>query len=100
MIGFGENSDGKVCAVLVQRFVHSVRLATKQEVHDEFIRLGFNPEDNGEYYTNGYHDIFDAVEGNVLMGDDGHIYFIDTIIYESGTGGIDLYNSLSPRAKC
>ena len=31
MIGFGENSDGKVCAVLVQRFVHSVRLATKQE---------------------------------------------------------------------
>ena len=100
MIGFVENSDGKVCAVLVQRFVHSVRLATKQEVHDEFIRLGFNPEDNGEYYTNGYHDIFDAVEGNVLMGDDGHIYFIDTIIYESGTGGIDLYNSLSPRAKC
>ena len=100
MIGFGENSDGKVCAVLVQRLVHSVRLATKQEVHDEFIRLGFNPEDNGEYYTNGYHDIFDAVEGNVLMGDDGHIYFIDTIIYESGTGGIDLYNSLSPRAKC
>jgi hypothetical protein len=100
MIGFGENSDGKVCAVLVQRFVHSVRLATKQEVHDEFIRLGFNPEDNGEYYTNGYHDIFDADEGNVLMGDDGHIYFIDTIIYESGTGGIDLYNSLSPRAKC
>ena len=79
MIGFGENSDGKVCAVLVQRFVHSVRLATKQEVHDEFIRLGFNPEDNGEYYTNGYHDIFDAVEGNVLMGDDGHI-FIDVCL--------------------
>ena len=79
MIGFGENSDGKVCAVLVQRLVHSVRLATKQEVHDEFIRLGFNPEDNGEYYTNGYHDIFDAVEGNVLMGDDGHI-FIDVCL--------------------
>ena len=97
MIGFGENSDGKVCAVLVQRLVHSVRLATKQEVHDEFIRLGFNPEDNGEYYTNGYHDIFDAVEGNVLMGDDGHIYFIDTIIYPSDTGGYETYRSLSPR---
>ena len=97
MIGFGENSDGKVCAVLVQRFVHSVRLATKQEVHDEFIRLGFHPEDNGEYYTNGHHDIFDAVEGNVLMGDDGHIYFIDTIIYPSDTGGYETYRSLSPR---
>lgn len=99
MIGLGENSDGKVCAVLVQRFVHSVRLATKQEVHDEFIRLGFRPEDNGEYYTNGQHDIFDAVDGNVLMGDDGHIYFIDTIIYESETGGYETYCSLSPRAK-
>ena len=97
MIGFGENSDGKVCAVLVQRFVHSVRLATKQETHDEFIRLGFRPEDNGEYYTNGHHDIFDAVEGNVLMGDDGHIYFIDTIIYPSDTGGYETYRSLSPR---
>ena len=98
MIGFGENSDGKVCAVLVQRFVHSVRIATKEEVHDEFIRLGFHPEDNGEYYTNGQHDIFDAVEGNVLMGDDGHIYFIDTIIYPSDTGGYETYCSLSPRA--
>ena len=97
MIGFGENSDGKVCAVLVQRFVHSVRLATNQETHDELIRLGFHPEDNGEYYTNGHHDIFDAVEGNVLMGDDGHIYFIDTIIYPSDTGGYETYRSLSPR---
>ena len=97
MIGFGENSDGKVCAVLVQRFVHSVRIATKEEVHDEFIRIGFRPEDNGEYYTNGQHDIFDAVEGNVLMGDDGHIYFIDTIIYPSGSGGYETYCSLSPR---
>ena len=64
---------------------------------DEFIRLGFHPEDNGEYYTNGHHDIFDAVEGNVLMGDDGHIYFIDTIIYPSDTGGYETYRSLSPR---
>ena len=98
MIGFSENQDGKVCAVLVQRFVHATRLATKQEVHDEFTRLGFRPEDNGEYYSNGQHDIFDAVDGNVLVGDDGHIYFIDTIIYPSDTGGVDKYNSLSPRA--
>ena len=97
MIGFAENQNGKVCAVLVQRFVHSIRLATKQEIHDEFIRIGFRPEDNGEYYTNGQHDIFDAVDGNVLIGDDGYIYFIDTIIYPSETGGYDTYRSLSPR---
>ena len=98
MIGFAENNDGKICAILVQPYIAEARLATKQEVHDEFIRLGFHPEDNGEYYTNGQHDIFDAVEGNVLVGDDGHIYFIDTIIYPSDTGGYETYCSLSPRA--
>ena len=99
MIGFAENRDGKVCAVLEQPYINEARLATKQEIHDEFIRLGFHPEDNGEYYTNGQHDIFDAVDGNVLVGDDGHLYFIDTIIYPSDTGGYDIYRSLSPRAK-
>ena len=33
---------------------------------------------------------------NVLMGIDGHLYFIDTIIYKSDTGGFDTYRSLSP----
>jgi len=97
MLGFAENRDGKICAVLEQPFIAVVRLATKQEIHDEFLRLGFRPEDNGEYYTNGQHDIFDAVDGNVLMGDDGHLYFIDTIIYPSDTNGLDTYRSLSPR---
>lgn len=97
MLGFAENRDGKICAVLEQPFIAEARLATKQEIHDEFLRLGFSPEDNGEYYTNGQHDIFDAVDGNVLMGDDGHLYFIDTIIYPSDTNGLDTYRSLSPR---
>ena len=99
MIGFAENRDGHVCAVLVQPFIADARLATKEEVHDEFIHLGFHPEDNGEYYTNGRHDIFDAVDGNVLVDDEGYLFFIDTIIYESGTGGVETYNSLSPRAQ-
>ena len=98
MIGFAENREGNVCAVLVQPFIAKARLATMQEIHDEFIRLGFHPEDNDGYYTNGQHDIFDAVDGNVLIDDDGHLYFIDTIIFKSGTGGLETYNSLSPRA--
>ena len=98
MIGFAENQDGKVCAVLVQPFIADARLATKEEIHDEFLRLGFHSEDNGEYYSNGQHDIFDAVDGNVLIDDEGNMFFIDTIIYSSGTGGVDKYNSLSPRA--
>ena len=97
MIGFAENQDGNVCAVLVQSYIDDARLATQQEIHDEFLRLGFRPEDNGAYYTNSQHDIFDAVDGNVLVGGDSHFYFIDTIIYPSETGGYDTYRSLSPR---
>ena len=97
MIGFAENQDGKICAVLVQPFITEARLATKQEIHDEFIRLGFQPEDNDGYYTNGQHDIFDAVPNNVLVDDSNHLYFIDTIIFKSGTGGLNTYRSLSPR---
>ena len=97
MVGFAENKDGKVCAVLSQPFITEARLATKEEIHEEFLRLGFWPEDNGEYYTNGQHDIFDAQPNNVLADDEGHLYFIDTIIYPSETGGYDKYRSLSPR---
>ena len=97
MIAFAENRDGYVCAVLVQPYIADARLATKQEIHDEFVRLGFQPVDNGDYYTNRQHDIFDAVDGNVLVGGDGHLYFIDTIIYPCDTGGYETYRSLSPR---
>ena len=97
MIGFSENRDGKVCAVLIQPFIADARLATKEEIHDEFLRLGFHPEDQGEYYTNGLHDIFDAVDGNVLIDDESNMFFIDTIIYPSDTDGYNTYRSLSPR---
>ena len=59
--------------------------------------IGF-AENHGDYYTNGQHDIFDAVDGNVLVDDESHLFFIDTIIYPSNTGGYDKYRSLSPRA--
>lgn len=98
MLGFAENKEGHVCAVLEQPFIADARLATTQEIHDEFIRLGFHVEDEGGYYTNGQHEIFDAVDGNVLIDNEGHMFFIDTIIFKSDTGGLDKYNSLSPRA--
>ena len=97
MVGLAENMDGKVCAVLVQPYIDDARIATKEEIDAEFQRLGFRAEDDGAYYTNGRHDIFDAVAGNVLLGGDGHFYFIDTIIYPADTGGWETYRSLSPR---
>jgi hypothetical protein len=43
-----------------------------------------------------HNKYFDAC-AYVLIGDDGHVYFIDTIIYPSNTGGYETYCSLSPR---
>lgn len=97
-IGFAENRDGKTCAVLRQPFIVAQREATQQEIDEEMQRLGFHREQDAGYFTNADYDIFDAVPNNVLMGDDGKLYLIDTIIFKSDTGGLETYNSLSPRA--
>ena len=97
-IGFAENRDGKTCAVLRQTFIVAQREATQEEIDEETLRLGFHKEEDEGYFTNNEYDIFDAVPNNVLMGDDGLLYFIDTIIFKSDTGGLETYNSLSPRA--
>ena len=96
MIGMTENQSGKPCAVLTQPYILAEREASKDEITEELLRLGFHPEMEGEYFSNGYFDIFDASPNNVLMGIDGHLYFIDTIIYKSETGGFDTYRTLSP----
>lgn len=95
-IGFSQNRDGKVCAVLRQQLVVNAREATPEEIKAEFKRIGFHAEDNGEYFTNGIHDIFDAVPNNVLIGDDDNYYFIDTIIFLSDNNGLDTYKKYSP----
>ena len=95
-IGFSQNRDGKVCAVLRQQLVVNAREATPEEIKAEFERIGFHAEDNGEYFTNGIHDIFDAVPNNVLVGDDGNYYSIDTIIFLSDNNGLDTYKKYSP----
>ena len=95
-IGFSQNRDGKVCAVLRQQLVVNAREATPEEIKAEFERIGFHAEDNGEYFTNGIHDIFDAVPNNVLVGDDGNFYFIDTIIFKPDMNGLDTYKKYSP----
>ena len=66
-IGFSQNRNGKICAVLRQQLVVNAREATPEEIKAEFERIGFHAEDNGEYFTNGIHDIFDAVPNNVLV---------------------------------
>lgn len=95
--GFSTNREGKVCALLVQQYVISEREATEDEIHNEFLKLGFHAEMDGEYYTNGEYDIFDASPNNVLVGIDGGLYFIDTIIYKSDEMNLSVYKSQSPK---
>lgn len=96
MIGFAKNQNGKVCAVIQQPYIISSREATEEEIKTELVKLGFEPQMDGEYYTNGIHDIFDASPNNVLVGIDGNLYFIDTIIYKSDEGNVETYHSQSP----
>ncbi len=58
--------------------------------------MGFIPQQDGEYFTNGEVDIFDALPNNVLHGIDGNLYFIDTICLPSNDNFIEAYKSLSP----
>ncbi len=97
LIGFALNQSDKVCAILVQPFIHAEREATENEIADALALSGFQPQLGGEYFTNGEYDIFDALPNNVLYGIDGHLYFIDTIIYATQSDGFHTYRSLSPR---
>ncbi|MDR0939833.1 MAG: hypothetical protein LBN29_10890 [Mediterranea sp.] len=97
LIGFTKNQSGKICAVLSQSLVVAIREATQEEIDATLIHLGFRSELNGEYYSNGKHDIFDALPNNVLIGNNGRTFFIDTIIYRTQDNGLESYRNLSPR---
>lgn len=47
-------------------------------------------------FLNGNYDIFDALPNNVLVGNDGHLYFIDTIIYKSQDNGFENIKAYLP----
>lgn len=96
LVGLARNMNGKVCAVIRQPYIISSREATDKEIKAEMIKLGFESQMDGEYYSNGVHDIFDASPNNVLVGIDGNLYFIDTIIYKSDAGNVETYHSQSP----
>ncbi|MDE6423121.1 MAG: hypothetical protein K2K95_06855 [Muribaculaceae bacterium] len=61
--------------------------------------MGFIPMCDGEYFTNGEIDIFDALPNNVLHGIDGNLFFIDTICLPSDDNYLDTYKSRSPNWK-
>lgn len=94
--GFAENQEGKICAIISQPFIRADREASIEEIAGALALMGFIPQQEGEYFTNGEVDIFDALPNNVLYGIDGNLYFIDTICLPSADGFLDSYKSLSP----
>lgn len=95
--GFSKNHENKVCAVLEQPFIPAKREATEEEIAETLALMGFTSCFDGDYFTNGQYDIFDALPNNVLVGKDDELYFIDTIIYRTSDHNNDLYKTLSPR---
>lgn len=68
LIGFAYNKAEKVCAVLLQPFIVAMREATEPEIEEELNKMGFSSELDGEFFSNGNYDIFDALPNNVLVG--------------------------------
>ncbi len=97
--GFAENKDGKICAVLEQPYIRADREASIEEIAGALSLMGFIPMCDGEYFTNGKIDIFDALPNNVLHGIDGGLYFIDTICLPAADNYLDTYKTLSPNWK-
>ncbi|MDE7375426.1 MAG: hypothetical protein K2N16_01110 [Muribaculaceae bacterium] len=95
-VGLSENREGKICAVISQPFVRADREASTEEIAGALALMGFMPMQGGEYFSNGKIDVFDALPNNVLHGEDGSFYFIDTIICESSDDFLESYKSLSP----
>ena len=93
---------GYVCRMIVDNR-NSLNLILVNPVNEEPYlclinnKMGFSSELDGDFFSNGNYDIFDALPNNVLVGNDGHLYFIDTIIYKSQDNGFEKYKSLSPR---
>lgn len=99
LVGLAENRDAQICAVISQPFIRADREASIEEIAGALALMGFIPQQDGEYFTNGEVDIFDALPNNVLHGIDGNLYFIDTICLPSETNFLDSYKSLSPNWK-
>lgn len=70
---------GDVRLVLSQGYVKSAGRATRKQIEDALAERGLHKE--SEYtYGNDYVSVTDVDGDNVLVGEDGKIYFIDPII--------------------
>ncbi len=83
--GFMYNKNGYQSLVLEQPYVFDVeRNASSEEIQDYLISKGFklsgirNWSNGHQVWSNGKFELFDARPANVLKGNNGEFYFVDT----------------------
>jgi hypothetical protein len=82
--GFIINKEGKISLVMEQPFVEAERNATRTEIEEYLTGKGFKLDgariwsNYSDVWSNGEYEIYDARPANVLKGNDGNLYFIDT----------------------
>lgn len=92
--GFTEK-NGKLAFIIEQPTIHIERSATRDEIFSELSKIGFDTN-RASRFSGARHpelDIWlrDLNEGNVVIGTDGRIYFIDAVLHtnekQRGLGG-------------
>jgi hypothetical protein len=84
--GFMNNKNGFPSLVLEQPYIKDVeRNATQAEIDTYLIEHGFKLDGVRKWsnehavWSNGVYELFDTCPANVLKGNNGELYFIDTI---------------------
>lgn len=86
VLGFTQNSDGKISVVLSQPYISNAREATQEEIDSFLEGMDFYTDMSGNW-TDGTFDIADTKPNNVLVDEEGILHFIDTLPYDSRKPG-------------
>lgn len=86
VLGFTQNSDGKISVALSQPYISNAREATQEEIDSFLEGMDFYTDMSGNW-TDGTFDIADTKPNNVLVDEEGILHFIDTLPYDSRKPG-------------
>jgi len=79
-VGLQVMSETSVFPVFAQPFISAARMATKDEIEEFMLAMGFSPTGEDGKFSNGKILLWDIKPKNVLAGDDGTLFVIDAEI--------------------
>ena len=86
ILGFTNNSEGKISVVLSQPYIGNSRPATQEEIDSFLEDMDFYTDMSGNW-TDGTYEIADTKPNNVLVDEDGNLHFIDVLPYDTRKPG-------------